>query len=99
MTAVELASKHAEILNAFVRGERIEWKPKIGADLMWFKVSLEPVWDFYRNDYRVKPKPMEAWANVYTGSPICYHGTEEAARTNRGMMGFIRCVHLREVED
>lgn len=57
-----------------------------------------PSWDFFRSEFRVRPKPIEGWVNVYPQAhPMFYRSLEEAndaASPNR-----IRCVHVREVED
>ena len=51
------------VMQAYVDGEEIEQSP-IGDG--WGPVH-EPVWDWYQNDYRIKPKPREFWVRIDHG--------------------------------
>ena len=54
---------------------------------------------FYRlNEYRVKPEPIESWANVYeTETKYYYH--EGRARNEAGDNAISIAVHMREVPE
>lgn len=56
--AKTLAEKIA-VMQAAKRGEEIETKYH-GHEGIWIKVA-NPLWDWYNNDYRVKPKPQKFW--------------------------------------
>lgn len=84
------------VVQAAERGEQIERQPKGYA--VW--VNHEKAgWDFVRNDYRVKPAPLEGWVNVYPNH-ICgdLHESKEIA-DKHAHSSRIRCAHVREVEE
>ena len=39
----------------------------------------EPDFNWMINDFRVKPKPMEIWVNIYSNGQFCLHDTKEEA--------------------
>jgi len=66
--------KLSECVAAFERGEIVQWegKPGVWAD------KLDNSWDS-RYNYRLKPKLLEYWANVYRLDSVHFHLTREAA--------------------
>ena len=44
-----------EVMQAYERGEKIEMKFLDSDDCCWMEV-IDPLWDWYESDYRVKPK-------------------------------------------
>ncbi|MGM9810971.1 MAG: hypothetical protein ACI30J_08930 [Paludibacteraceae bacterium] len=44
-----------EVMQAYERGEQIEFKDTIYNKSEWSEIP-QPSWDWYHNDYRVKPK-------------------------------------------
>lgn len=51
----EEAKEAIKVMQAFVDGKKIEWKPK-GDNIGW-EEKPDPVFDFSDNKYRVKPEP------------------------------------------
>lgn len=49
-----------EVMQAFERGEQIERKFLDNDDCCWVEVK-NPFWDWFRSDYRVKPKPKKKY--------------------------------------
>ena len=64
--AQKQAAEYAEVLLAFSRGEPVQAKAENGG---WANVFV-PSWDFHACQYRVAPKPAEAWVWVYESGMI-----------------------------
>ena len=63
MTPQERAKKQAEVMLAYAEGKEIEY---MNVHASWTSCS-DPVWDWSRNEYRVKkpaPKVVKLWAYV-----------------------------------
>lgn len=56
-----------------------------------------PVWDWCSNEYRVKPKPLERWINVYPDGllSMAYESANKARELSHGALR--TAVHMREV--
>lgn len=81
-----------EVLQAYKRGETIQI---CYPGNVWKDID-SPEFNFKEFKYRVKPKPLEVWANVYNDSSISvFYKQKELAETQRRIGG--RTVHLREV--
>ena len=55
------------VLQAFKDGKQIQGRAP-GSKLPWSTLHIDPSWDFSRNEYRVEPKPLVIYANVYQDS-------------------------------
>ena len=64
-----------EIMQAALDGEEIEVYSTRGDD--WVKTNV-PVWNWDNYDYRIKPKPLEFWVNIYSDSVLGYTTEKEA---------------------
>jgi hypothetical protein len=85
------------IMQAFERGEDVEFCDH--AETLWYE-TREPVWDWSHADYRIKPKLIEGWVNVYPeGYGSLYASREDADRHSMFNQRRIRCVKVREVPD
>ena len=51
------------VMNAYVNGETIQFKSRNTPDNDWLW-STNPIWDWNRSEYRIKPAPVEP-ATVY----------------------------------
>lgn len=71
--AKTLAEKIA-VMQAAERGEEIETKLQDDKGI-WIKVA-NPLWDWYNNDYRVKPKPQKFWVVFNKEGYIMCSGTK-----------------------
>lgn len=83
------------IIEAYARGEEIEI---MGYDGKW-KSIINPGWDARAASYRIKPKPLEFWTNVYCECPLRFgyhHATKDAAKRLAGAEA-LRIAHFREV--
>lgn len=63
--AVAAARLYADLLASFIAGETIQMKTTTGLEEVWEDVAV-PGWNFYKNEYRVKPKekPSIDWSVV-----------------------------------
>lgn len=71
--AKTLAEKIA-VMQAAERGEEIETKFQDDKGI-WIKVA-NPLWDWYNNDYRVKPRPQKFWVVFNKEGYIMCSGTK-----------------------
>ena len=93
-------NEQLEILAAYVAGETIQYQ-SIHAG-KWFADSVcgpDYEFDFQHFNYRIQPKPLELWVNVYpeprsSTSCSCFRTEGEAIRF-RGDRA--RTIHMREV--
>ena len=84
-----------EIMQAALDGEEIEVYSTIGND--WVKTNV-PVWNWDNYDYRIKPKPLERWINLYPAVKTTFgYATEKAAKENAMNHGIQ--IKVREVTD
>ncbi len=82
-----------EVVQAHKEGKQIQTRDHFGHS-GW--QNCHPVWDFYHNDYRVKPeprKPREWWIHLNASGMHEVHETTE----NRSHCG--HCILVREVMD
>lgn len=96
--AQKQAKEYAEILLAFSRGEKVEYRETCSSE--WKKPTLGPVWQFASNEYRVAPKPVERWAVLTNDSALDFYFTKDQAC--RGLEEYdegARVVLLREVTE
>jgi hypothetical protein len=85
-----------EVLRHFVDGGEVECREHDTE--IWARIP-SPTWSFDEYDYRIKPKPLELWVNVYpeprsSTSCSCFRTEGEAIRF-RG--NHARTIHMREV--
>ncbi len=88
-----------EVLEAAERGEEIQSRKHLGG--VWTTVPdvRNIAWDFFHQDFRVKPKLLEGWANVYkktVGHKL--FKTRREAQYNAGL-DVSRPVLMREVPE
>lgn len=83
-----------EIMEAHLRGEKIEFRKKT-PNSEWRDVVC-PLWDWNSHVYRVKQKPLEAWANIYEDGAN-FHATKGQC-DKWATSGRIALVRLEEVE-
>jgi hypothetical protein len=91
---IEETKKAIEVMQAFVDGKTIQIKTAG----RWFDTIMNPLWDWYETDYRIKPtEPKEIWVNEY--ADWNGHGCiTEAQALDTAHAGVIRkAVHYREV--
>ena len=77
----EKTRQQAAVMLAFVEGMKIEYKKKFSNQ---WKDSSCPGWNFYENDYRIKPEPPRKFVRYYvcviqTGNLLGGFITKEAA--------------------
>jgi hypothetical protein len=81
-----LDGKEIEIsVDSYRRGGLIEWRPADNG--VYFN------WE--RNDYRIKPEPMEFWVNVYDDGSALHESESNARECRRPMC--IKTIKVREV--
>ena len=56
-------------------------------------------WLSNAQDVRVKPKPLEGWANTYGDGSFAVHPTKNDAKLQAGTGAVRIAVHMREVTD
>lgn len=81
------------VMQAADDGKKIQVSLKGEAN--WFGIDA-PAWNWDRFDYRVKPKTLELWVNVYPNGLSAYYDTKELA-DKFANSDRLRCVHMREV--
>lgn len=96
--AQKQAKEYAEILLAFSRGEKVEYRETCSSE--WKKPTLGPVWQFASNEYRVAPKPVERWAVINPDHSLDFYFTkQEATRDLFHKEDGARVILLREVTE
>lgn len=55
------AAEIIEVVKGYLDGKQIQVRPAHILTSPWDDVSGEPAWDFWSNDYRVKPEPRQWW--------------------------------------
>ncbi len=91
----ERAAKLLPIIKAFAEGEDIQWRHKSHKD-KWLLVNNIPL-SIEEYEYRVKPKLLELWVNVYRRSPNEYFPYCDREKAENFKDRF-RTIHMREVE-
>lgn len=91
----EHAKKMLPIIEAYAKGEVIQYKSSNG---IWY-IEKDLTFTDEPENYRIKPKPMEFWINIYPdgGKSEPHMSKEKAdewATTDR-----IKCIRVREVEE
>jgi len=91
MTDLEAKIK---VMRAFLEGKEVEVSLS-DDDSRW--TALEsPSWDWVAFDYRIKPKPMEFFVDVYAGETANRY--EIASDSNRELRGVAyKTIRVREV--
>jgi len=82
------------VIQAAEAGKTIECR--LGKLLDWHPVE-EPIWDFSKWEYRVKPEPMEIWVNVYKRGIGQIYTNEQDAIKHCLDYATHTAVHFREV--
>jgi len=87
--------KLSDYVAAFERGEIVQWEGKPG---VWDD-KRDNHWDS-RYEYRLKPKPLEVWVNIYENDrprTSLNHPTEAQARAMASPDALRTAVHMKEV--
>jgi hypothetical protein len=85
-----------EVLTAYKNGEQIQSKH---CDGQWIN-HPKPAWDFYECEYRVKPKPLEMWVNLYGESNWSTFKTQREAEIIANQHSdHKRTIHMVEVDE
>ena len=91
-----------KIMQAALDGEEIEWVKRGSADDTWTTHSRIDIhqWDWSTFDYRIKPKPLEFWVNVYEGSGACFgFHTSKLNADQSKTKDCIKTIKVKEVTD
>ena len=84
------------IMQAFLDGKKIE--VRTSPDRGWREIdTVNPHWDWYGQDYRIKPEPKEIWVNEYLSDCSAGHPTKEGAMRAASVSAVRKAVHYREV--
>lgn len=87
-----------DILKAYAEGQDVQYRCK-DDDEQWREVNT-PSFTFDHCDYRIKPRPIEGWVNVYEDGDFgALHGTKALAEAAIAPSGVARTVFVREVEN
>ena len=87
-----------EVAQALERGEDVEFQ-SFGCDV-WRKArSYNWSWFPDRIIYRIKPKPLECWVNVYGDNLFSAYRSKECAEKCVGGTASRVAVHMREVTE
>ena len=87
------------VIQANMRGERIQRNAYSSVDSWNDIIGCNPVWNFGAYRYRVKPKLLEAWSVVFhdgTMGDNLYHSP--GAAENHAAISGSRIAHVREIE-
>lgn len=60
---IKIAKEHIEVMQAFIDGKEIEFKPDSHKGI--WKQTATPVWDFVNYEYRIKPSEPEYVYPIY----------------------------------
>jgi hypothetical protein len=84
------------VVQANKEGRMIQWQARTLETSPW-QDAVNPTWDFYRCNYRVKPQPREWWvikcSAVDNGEPHIYPAGNKPVTCSN----CIERVHVREV--
>ena len=92
----EEAKELLPLIQAYVDGKEIEFKPKTAPESAW-RVS-PPDWSASAACYRVKPEKQEAWVNIY--GPMTYGGIfgSKKEAISGADPGLIACIRIEYTE-
>ena len=83
---IEETKKAIEVMQAFVDGKDIQYRPIDASDWRVYRHTNPPArichvtWSWSDYDYRVKPEPLECWVTVYNDHlPSTVHTSKEGA--------------------
>jgi len=65
------------VMQAFLDGKKLQAKT-VGSN-HWQDVTT-PIWDWFGNDYRIKPEPKEIWVVETSFGGVYFTSKEEAAQ-------------------
>jgi len=68
-----------EVMQAYLDGEKIEHRMDDTGE--WKDVYNAPYFQWGEWDYRIKPKPMEIWVNIYADGDIFGHRNKDSAKS------------------
>lgn len=81
--------KQAEVMLAFSRGEVIQSRGRNRHPSIWTGAD-RPTWNWLENDYRVKPKEVTVYVNIYrSGSTASYTSKELAEQFGNGKYAIV----------
>ena len=88
-------------MEAFERGECVEVRTDKTVDGQWC-VTINPLWDWNNNDYRIEPKPkqtvtIEKWLCEYCGGYVVVAGNDLNFMRNE-MFTKVKLLDTYEVE-
>ncbi len=90
-----------EVMQAALDGEEIEYM--LGENDGWRSYdSGEPSWDWSCVDFRIKPKPLEFWVNVYddgTGEHVVFDNKKAADDNEAESSHVVKTIKVREVTE
>lgn len=84
-----------KVMQHFADGGEVECKQCDGS---WGRL-MDPNWQFSSCEYRIKPKPLECWVNVYQHDQLVIHPSQDEAREHASPCATRACVHMREVTE
>lgn len=69
------------VMEAFAAGKHVESRTHsdMSPDRHQWSPATGPCWDWSHYDYRIKPKIVECWANVYDDGRQFFYSTKEHA--------------------
>jgi hypothetical protein len=93
------------VMEAWARGETIECR-RLGSSDKW--ESFGDILWLDECEYRIKPKPLEVWINVYSAGhsssdidddALAFATQQEAEQFGKRFPGYRHTIKLREVEE
>ena len=90
----EEARRKAEVMLAFADGAEIQYSVKGSCEWMH---AEDVFWNWCGCDYRVKPKPREAWVVFDSGDAWVAYKDEESARRAASRVEARKYCRMREV--
>jgi len=84
-----------KVMEAYERGEDVQYKSKIFNDNMFVDITTDPIWNWAKNNYRIKPKEAKmitlyeymvfgVFANSWVIGNILYRTDDEAQQDFKG---------------
>lgn len=91
-----------EVMQAFLDGKTIQTIPRVSPTGTEWRViavgeGLEPAWNWFASDYRVKPEPRVIWVNEYASEQAVVHDSKEMAEEDAADYAVRVAVKYREV--
>lgn len=88
----EQTKEAIKVMQHYADGGEVNWRPRGKGD--WEACGYDPVFDFLRNEYRIKPKPLECWVIDINGSVgVAWESRNQAEQYSAGNA---RIVHMVE---